>query len=123
MTTIWVTFEQEGWHCWPEAPAKRAYLAQPHRHLFHFNCEVQVGNPDREIEMHDFLDSCRETLSSIWDRSPYSIFALDFQDTSCEGIAISLLVELQKKYPHRWLAVEVSEDGECGAGVEVAHAE
>jgi hypothetical protein len=115
MTTIWVTFQQEGWHCWPAAPQRRAYLQRPHRHLFHFRVEMQSMDPDREIELHDLKEWSQQALSMGFSRLHER--GLDFEQMSCEHLAEWMCREMQKKWS-RWAACEVSEDGEVGARVE-----
>lgn len=118
MTTIFVTFVQEGWHRWPQALPKRSYLKEPHRHLFHFRVEIQVFDDDREIELHNFLDSCKTAVNLAYAR--VGTYGLLFETASCEQLAARLLNDLQAGYgTSRWMAAEVSEDGEVGARVEL----
>ena len=49
---IWVTFRKEGIHKYPGAvdlPGVE-FLANEHRHIFHFRIELQVWHDDREVE-------------------------------------------------------------------------
>ncbi len=49
---IWVTFRKEGIHKYPGAvdlPGVE-FLANEHRHIFHFRVELQVWHDDREVE-------------------------------------------------------------------------
>ena len=53
---IWVTFQREGIHCFPAAAndpklADVAFLASPHRHIFHFRVAIDVFHDDREIHL------------------------------------------------------------------------
>lgn len=108
MTTkrVMVTFQREGWHCWPSAPMHREYLRRQHRHLFHIKVSVEVVGEDREVEFHDLLDFSKAsyTLLPSW---------------SCE-MAAAYLAELVKRWLDKDMKVEVEvwEDGECGARVE-----
>lgn len=102
---IWVTFRREAFHRWPDAPERRAYLSQAHRHMFHVKLTTEVAHSDRQIEFHDLLDMARglfDTGDGTW---------------SCERMAGNL-AEIMATNLDRWVSVEVSEDGECGAVVE-----
>lgn len=110
---IWVTFKVPGIHCYPDAPEDVAYLRSPHRHLFHFKAAIQVFHDEREIEFHQFLRFCKSHYASEEDCS----------NQSCETLARTLVERIRAQYPMlgtepyliRAIAVEVSEDGECGA--------
>ena len=119
MTTIWITFEQEGWHCWPEAVGSRAYLKHPHRHMFHFRVELEVKEQNREIELHDFKEWCHQQLQDGFGRFGTSLFGLDFETCSCEQLAYEMCQVVVSEHQSRWCACEVSEDSECGARVEL----
>lgn len=115
MTTIWVTFQVEGWHRWPEAPlSERSYLRNDHRHMFHFRVEMEVKTAEREVELHDFRQCCLNRMEEYTPRSG----GVDFEDRSCEQLAWEMVGWCQLEYIGRWVACEVSEDGECGARVE-----
>jgi hypothetical protein len=61
---IWVTFEKEGIHCYPAAGTDPtlctageydvSFLANPHRHMFHFRVSIDVFHNDRDIEFIQF---------------------------------------------------------------------
>lgn len=111
MRKIWVTFQRKGLHKYPaaatdDALADVSYLGHVHRHLFKFKITIQVWHDDREIEFHQFLN----WVESLYDDG---ILELDYQ--SCEMIADALSVKIKERFPDRWLAIDVSEDGECGA--------
>jgi len=116
MTTIFVTFTIPGLHSWPEAPDESSYLRDSHRHLFHFRVEMSVRGVDREVEFHQLRQDCLEMLGFHYSYGPLG--ALNFGQKSCESIALDLLEAIRAEESDRWLAVEVSEDGECGARVE-----
>lgn len=107
-TRIFVTFTRTGFHRWPDAPLLRAYLAAPHRHVFHFRVELDVHHDNREIEFHDLLDTCTAVIDDYGE---------DWDSCSCEAIARRLLADVQDQYPGTSPLVTVSEDGECGATV------
>ena len=56
---IWVKFQKEGIHKYPAAAtdpqlADVAFLANPHRHIFHFRVSISVFHNDRDIEFIQF---------------------------------------------------------------------
>lgn len=117
-TTAWVTHRFAAFHRWPDAPAGRNYLGVKHRHLFHVRAEVEVSHDDRDIEFHDLLDhvvkSCN-ALGVVDLTGTRNLYAM-----SCEMIARHVAEYLRTTvYPGRAVRVEVSEDGECGARVEL----
>ena len=85
---IFVTFQKEGIHKYPDAPEGVEFLRHPHRHLFHFRVDIEVFHDDRDIE-------------------------LDYR--SCEMMADDLAEYIHKHHPERDLKITVSEDGENGA--------
>lgn len=115
MTTAWVTYTFPAWHSWPGAPTERAYLGALHRHLFHVRAELDVFHDDRELEFHDVLDELRNTCAALGTFHPSG---RDLGSMSCEQIALRIALELQRRWP-RHMRVDVSEDGETGATVEL----
>ncbi len=105
---IFVTFQKEGLHCWPDAIQYPGieFLASEHRHMFHFRVELQVFHDDREVE---FILFKREL------EGQYESGALELNHKSCEMMADELAKYIQDHYPGRFLRIEVSEDGENGA--------
>lgn len=110
--TIFVRFTYPGFHRWAGAPAGRAYLADRHRHLFHVEVRMQVAHDDREVEFHDLIDEA----TALFD-----LLGVDgnFGSHSCEMLGRELGSKLAEHYA-RPVTVIVSEDGECGAQVEVS---
>lgn len=104
--TIFVTFQKEGIHRYPDAPKGVEFLKSPHRHIFHFKVSISVTHDDRDIE---FILFKRELEGLFTD----GIMQMDYQ--SCEMLATDLIKYLEDKYPGRNGSVEVSEDGENGA--------
>jgi hypothetical protein len=107
---IWVTFQKEGLHAYPAAatdPKLKAvrFLANEHRHMFHFRVELEVFHDDRDVE---FILLKRE-LEALYDGG-----AMQMNHKSCEMLARELAAYVMKKYPNREVAIEVSEDGENG---------
>jgi len=112
---IWVTFQKEGIHCYPDAGTNPklktgqwddvSFLASPHRHVFHFRVELEVFHDDRDIE---FIQLKR------WLQRAYDTQVLSLDYKSCEMIARDLYGVIVAKYPGRMCVIEVSEDGENG---------
>ena len=116
---IWVTFQKEGMHCYPAAATDPllntndeynvAFLANPHRHIFHFRVWIDVWHNDRDIEFIQF----KRWLENLYRDST---LALDFK--SCEMMSDDLYIQIATRYPGRSVWVEVSEDGENGAFIK-----
>lgn len=104
--SIWVTFQKEGIHCYPDAPEGVEFLKHPHRHMFHFKVELEVFHDDRDIE---FILLKRE-LEGL-----YAEGALQLDYRSCEMMCDDLAHYLRVHYSGRKLVITVSEDGENGA--------
>ena len=112
---IWVTFRKEGMHKYPAAATDPAlatgdeydvsFLANPHRHIFHFRVWIDVFHNDRDIEFIQF----KRWLENLFRDSTLS---LDYK--SCEMIADDLYTEIATRYPGRDVWIEVAEDGENG---------
>ena len=108
---IFVTFQKEGLHKWPDAidhPGVE-FLANEHRHMFHFRVDLQVFHDDREVEFILF----KRELEGL-----YTEGALQLNYKSCEMMADELGEYIEKNYPGRHFSIEVSEDGENGCLVE-----
>lgn len=109
-TSIWVTFQKEGIHCYPAAATDPklesvSFLGHPHRHIFHFRVEMEVFHDDRDVE---FIMLKRE-LEGL-----YNTGTLQLNNMSCEMIAKELLFYILNVYPSRDITIEVSEDNENG---------
>ena len=117
---IWVTFRKEGIHCYPAAATDPklntageydvAFLANPHRHIFHFRVSIDVFHNDRDIEFIQF----KRWLESLYNGAN-TVLALDWK--SCEMIADDLYIQIADRYPGRNVVIEVSEDGENGCSI------
>ena len=103
---IFVTFQKEGIHQYPGAPAGVEYLQYPHRHIFHFEVSIDVFHNDREIEFILF----KNELENLYTES-----TLELDYKSCEMMADELSEYIYDKYPRRNFVITVSEDGENGA--------
>ena len=116
---IWVTFTKEGIHCYPAAATDPqlatgdyydvSFLANPHRHMFHFRIAIDVFHSDRDIE---FIQFKRWLISLYQD----GVLALNYK--SCEMIADDLYLQIAERYPNRNVVIEVSEDGENGCSIK-----
>ena len=112
---IWVTFRREGIHRYPAAATDPAlctageydvsFLANAHRHIFHFRVWINIFHNDRDIEFIQF----KRWLESLYSKD---ILELDFK--SCEMIADDLYIQVAGRYPGRAVWIEVAEDGENG---------
>jgi hypothetical protein len=112
---IWVTFRKEGIHKYPAAATDPqlatgdqydvSFLANPHRHIFHFRVSIDVFHNDRDIEFIQF----KRWLENLYKDS---ILALDYK--SCEMIADDLYTQIAGRYPGRAVWIDVAEDGENG---------
>lgn len=115
---IWVTFRKEGIHKYPAAATDPnlctageydvSFLANPHRHIFHFNVGIQVFHNDRDIEFIQF---------KRWLENLYAGGTLELNFKSCEMISDDLYEEIASRYPDRDVEITVSEDGENGATI------
>jgi hypothetical protein len=113
---IWVTFQKEGMHRYPAAATDPAlatgdeydvsFLANPHRHIFHFRVWIDVVHNDRDIEFIQF---------KRWLENLYRDDTLQLDYKSCEMMADDLYIQIASRYPNRAVWIEVSEDGENGA--------
>ena len=109
---IWVTFQREGIHRFPAAAtdsnlADVAFLANEHRHIFHFNISIEVFHNDRDIEFIQF----KRWLESLYQST------LELNYKSCEMISDDLYQTIAGRYPGRDIEITVSEDGENGATI------
>ena len=113
---IWVTFQKEGMHRYPAAATDPSlatgdeydvsFLANPHRHIFHFRVWADVVHNDRDIEFIQF---------KRWLENLYRDDTLQLDYKSCEMMADDLYIQIASRYPNRAVWIEVSEDGENGA--------
>ena len=116
---IWVTFRKEGIHKYPAAATDPAlatgdeydvsFLANEHRHIFHFRVWLGVTHNDRDVEFIQF---------KRWLEKLYSDAILQLDHKSCEMMSDDLYDVISKKYPDREIWIEVSEDGENGSFIK-----
>ena len=121
---IWVTFRKEGIHCYPAAATDPklntageydvSFLANPHRHIFHFRVSIDVFHNDRDIEFIQF----KRWLENLYSNNGIvsnPVLELDWK--SCEMIADDLYIQIAERYPDRNVVIKVSEDGENGCSI------
>jgi hypothetical protein len=116
---IWVTFQKEGIHCYPAAATDPnlasgdaydvSFLANPHRHIFHFRVWLSVTHNNRDVEFIQF----KRWLESMYNNSTLS---LDYK--SCEMMSDDLYEKIVERYSDREIWIEVSEDGENGSFIK-----
>lgn len=97
---IYVRFQFEAFHRWPEAPPQHAYLASPHRHIFHCRVGFKVTHENRDLE---FIELKRMATEVALRAKPKA------ETWSCETWARHLVEQLGAHF------AEVEEDGENGA--------
>jgi hypothetical protein len=113
---IWVTFRKEGMHRYPAAATNPnlatgdeydvSFLANEHRHIFHFKVWIGVTHDDRDIEFIQF---------KRWLENLYKDATLSLDHKSCEMMSGELYDMISQRYPSREVWIEVSEDGENGS--------
>ena len=118
---IWVTFRKEGIHKYPAAATDPnlatgdeydvSFLANPHRHIFHFRVWLSVTHNDRDVEFIQFKRWLEKLYSSI-----EGVLSLDYK--SCEMMSDDLYAQVSQRYPDREVWIEVSEDGENGSFIK-----
>jgi len=118
---IWVTFRKEGIHKYPAAATDPnlatgdeydvSFLANPHRHIFHFRVWLSVTHNDRDVEFIQF----KRWLEKLYS-SNEGVLSLDYK--SCEMMSDDLYAQISQKYPDREVWIEVSEDGENGSFIK-----
>jgi hypothetical protein len=103
---IFVTFEKEGIHRYPDAPEAVDFLRHDHRHIFQFKIWIEVFTNERDIEFIMF---------KRWLEGLYAGGELQLDARSCETISDELYEQIRTEHPGREIWIEVSEDGENGS--------
>jgi hypothetical protein len=116
---IWVTFRKEGIHKYPAAATDPtlatgdeydvSFLANEHRHIFHFRVWLGVTHNDRDVEFIQF---------KRWLENLYKDATLSLDYKSCEMMSDDLYTQISQRYPGREVWIEVSEDGENGSFIK-----
>lgn len=105
---IRVQWQFIGFHEYPKAPEEVAFLRATHRHVFKCSAKIEVYHDDRELEFFIVQHLLRETFGDG---------AMNHQ--SCEMIAEKIGLFLKSRFGGRDMEIEVSEDGENSAVVEL----
>jgi len=112
-TTVIVKLAVDACHNFPKAAElfpEVAFLADRHRHMFHFTVSKVVNHDDRDVEFIMFKRDIVAYLTKKYYDS--NTRTLEFGPRSCEMLAREIL----EKFDCEW--VEVWEDYENGAKVE-----
>lgn len=109
---IYVKFQKEGYHKYPAAGVDPSlagvkFLADIHRHIFHFKVWIEVFHEDRDIEFILF----KRWLESLYNEAG----TLELNFKSCEMLCDDLYSKIAEKYPNRDIILDISEDNENGA--------
>jgi hypothetical protein len=111
---IYIRTQKEGIHRYPAAATDPnlsdvSFLANPHRHIFHFHVAISVVHNDRDLEFILVKRNIEDWLSTVYD--------IDYK--SCEMMAEDLLEYLRTYYgSNRQYIIDVSEDNENGAIIQ-----
>ena len=112
-TTVIVKLSVDGMHNFPKAAElfpEVSFLADRHRHMFHFTVAKQVFHDDRDVE---FIMFKRDILNYLTNQySDSHMRTMEFGAQSCEMLAREILT----RFDCEW--VEVWEDEENGARIE-----
>lgn len=125
MVFIVVKMQEEGIHCYPDAPSEVSYLSCAHRHMFHVELEIEVFDDDRELEFIMVKHKMQKHLNALFNPHSNSIPWLPNKLShrfmngtfSCEMVARALQYLCKEHFPHqpqRKVNVKVFEDGENG---------
>jgi hypothetical protein len=116
---IYVQFQKEGYHCFPEAATDPqfstkdeydvSHLAYKHMHYFYIKVWLRVTHSNRQVEFIQFRR---------WLENLYSSKTLELNNKSCEMIAEDLYDTISTKYPDCEIRIDISEDNINGAYVE-----
>lgn len=110
METVVIKLQVEGIHFWKDCNIQEVmFLKEPHRHIFHIQCEKKVDHLDRDIE---FIQLKRDVEDYLFANYHEPIIRChNFAQMSCEMIARIL------KEKFNLCFVEVLEDNENGARI------
>lgn len=119
MLTVTARHTVVGFHQWPGAPDRRAYLRELHRHEFAVAATVLVDHAERDTEFHDLADVLAFELRSLAEpartyvdgTSLGGVQPLTFGPRSVETIA-TVLADALAARGYTPLTVTVSEDGQ-----------
>jgi hypothetical protein len=116
---IYVQFQKEGYHCFPEAATDPqfktddeydvSHLAHRHMHYFYIKVWLQVTHSNRQVEFIQFRR---------WLENLYATQSLELNNKSCEMMAEDLYDVIARKYPGCEIRIDISEDNINGAYLE-----
>ena len=107
-----VTTQFEGYHCWPKAPEKVAFLRNKHRHMFHVTVKIEQEHNDRDVE----YIMTKWDLNNLITKMKTHLVDYVNGNASCEMMAEYIYDNIVSPGAH--VQVEVTEDGENGAIVK-----
>lgn len=108
-TFIKVRWDFVGFHKYKDAPNQVGFLQNVHRHKFFCSAKIEVFHEERELEFFIVQEDLKSNFSDG-----------NMDGKSCETMCMMILAYLGTKYGrNRKYEVEVSEDGENSAIVEV----
>jgi hypothetical protein len=113
-TSIYVKTHFIGFHHWPGAPQEVSFLRNLHRHIFNVRVAVWVDHSNRDVEF--FI--LKNKVTTIIGAKLLPLL-VSTPSMSCEMMAEFLLDCLRKTETYKVRSVEVNEDGENGAVLEV----
>lgn len=105
---IFVQFQVEAIHSWPNAEGENDFLANPQRHLFEVRVSCPANHNGTEVTRTELLETAKNTLKGG-----------DWGTASCEAVAENLAQELVAKFS-RTITVELgTSNNEFGAFVQL----
>jgi len=104
-SSIYVQTEFEGFHCWKKAPKEVAFLRNFHRHIFKVKVWFRVYHDDRDLEF--FI--MKRKLNTYINKN------INKQDVGSFEMVCAKIAKMNRKI----IKVEVSEDGENGAELNI----
>lgn len=112
-SSISIKWEFEQFHRWANAPEQVAFLRNLHRHIFKCQLTLDVLHDDRELEFFIVRNRILKEINidAYMKDSEHKL--------SCEAIAKIFLSHIETWYPNRDIKLEVFEDGENGAVLEL----
>ena len=106
--SVIVRLQIEGTHQWQECNIKEVdFLRNRHRHIFYVECEKQVIDTEREIEIIRLKRQIETHIEKTFGKPA------EFGNRSCEMIAVLLAKDFGL------LSCQVLEDNENGARVTI----
>jgi len=108
MQTIVVRWDLEGYHRWPDPPARYALLGSDHGHMFHFEVAIPVSG-SRQLEFGEVRRLLQQAVLDRFGPEP-----CNFGSRSCEDL-VEFVRWLTGNLVHEPVRVAVYEDRFVGA--------